>query len=277
MHLQTGVITQESYLKNVKSNTFLDLEKYNDDFLGRNKNDLSEYHSKWTNDSFHTWSRQFEYPYFFLSIEEYIKKNPDKKKIKILDAGSGLTFFPYLLSHAFPQVEVVCTDYDNILVNGYSRVNKNEKNLVKFVQSDLRDKKFPDKEFDIIYCVSVLEHTKDYGRIIENFNSYLVSGGQLILSFDISIDGSRDISVEGADNLLKALNQKFVPMSTDFLPTSKELKEDKFLTTEFVKTLDKKLLPWRSPYKNFLWCLKNLKMPKFYFNLALYCQTYLKK
>src|SRR5688572_8497213 len=123
MTLQTGVITQKSYSQNLASTLFADLESFNNQFLDRNKEELSGYHSKWTNDSLHTWSRQFEYPFFFEAVADYIKAHPEKKKIKILDAGSGLTFFPYLLCQKFPQVEIVCTDYDGILVEGYARVN----------------------------------------------------------------------------------------------------------------------------------------------------------
>lgn len=276
MTLKTGLISQESYKENLGTSTFLELEKFNDEFLVRNKHELAEYHGKWTNDSFHTWSRQYEYPFFYESVVDYINKNPGKE-VRILDAGSGLTFFPYLLSEKFPNVVVTCTDYDSILNSGFEKINKNQKGKVKFIQSDLRQRVFEPGSFDFIYCVSVLEHTSEFKQIIENFHTYLSEIGEFVLSFDISVDGDRDIPVAGANKLIKELNYLFTPLTQDKLPSEDDIRSGDFLTTKFINVFNKKLSPWRSPYKNFLWCLKNFKRPKFYFNLALYCQRYKKK
>lgn len=276
MSLQSGLITRESYKKNLTSKDFLIIEAFNDDFLKLYKDKLSNYNKKWTNDSFHNWSRQYEYPYFFAAISNFIAKNPNKK-VRILDAGSGLTFFPYLLLEKFPNVEITCTDYDKMLGNAFSEINYSKQRGVNFVQSDLREKKFQPESFDLIYCISVLEHTSDYNKILENFKSYLVPEGELILSFDISLDGYRDIPIGKAQELINTLENSFLPANQVDLLSMANVSSDKYLTTTFAIKFDKRLSPWRFPYKNFLWSLKQFRIPKFYFETAFYCQVYKNK
>lgn len=276
MNLATGVITKDNYLQAVKTGDFKEMESFSDAFLARNRKNMEEYFQKWADDSLHLWSRQYEYLFFFEAVRDYVASHPDKK-IRVLDAGSGLTFFPFYLQTKFSNVEVVCTDYDPIHNKSYASVNKTEGTNIKFVQSDLRDHVFEKESFDLIYCVSVLEHTDAYPKIVENFYDYLKIKGQIILSFDISLDGYRDISHAGSLQLIQKLDKHFKAKNQDAIPALNELKSGKFLNTLFFVDYNKSLLPWRAPYKNFLWCIKNMKVPKFYFDLACYCQVYSKE
>ena len=47
----------------------------------------------------------------------------------------------------------------------------------------------PNESLDVICCISVLEHTDNYGEIVREFARVLKRGGLLVLTFDLSLDG----------------------------------------------------------------------------------------
>jgi hypothetical protein len=94
--LCSGVIPRDNYLRFVGSCLFRQMEDYSDTFLEKNAFFLNKYKKKWIFDPFHQWSRQWEYPYVFLKIKNYSTRS--KSKLNILDAGSGITFFPYYIN-----------------------------------------------------------------------------------------------------------------------------------------------------------------------------------
>jgi SAM-dependent methyltransferase len=204
-------------------------------------------------------------------IENKIKKSG---AIKILDAGCGLSFFPFFVKKEFPQCEVHGTDMDSSLVKTYENINNEIESEVIFNLGDLRNLDYPEKSFDIIYCISVLEHTENYKEIVDHFYRLLVPGGHLILTFDVSLDGDRTISVSDGQKLLDYLGSRFTPVyeATDIKSVINRRGE--VLTTTYVATIDKNLLPWRSPWKNVLKNVLSLKKPKFIFELACYCQVF---
>ena len=98
--------------------------------------------------------------------------------------------------------------------------------------------------FDLIYCISVLEHTDSYPEIIEGFINLLRPGGKLVVTFDISLDGKRDISLDKAkvlfNTLTENLNVDEGPLvEIDFAPDC--------LTTLVARDLDPDCLPWKAP------------------------------
>jgi hypothetical protein len=66
---------------------FRDMEKFIEFFL---HDDAWRPDVPWARDPLHQLSRQFEYPYAFERLLETSKTGK-----KVLDAGSGITFFPY--------------------------------------------------------------------------------------------------------------------------------------------------------------------------------------
>ena len=64
---------------------------------------------------------------------------------------------------------------------------------VEFVGADLRKLPQPGNHFDIIYCLSVLEHTRGYPEILLELRRVLRPGGTLVVTFDLSLDGDSDI------------------------------------------------------------------------------------
>ena len=96
-----------------------------------------------TGDTVSGWSRQYEYAYAAANID------PDDRKI--LDVGSGYTFFASWLAKRGHQV--TCSDL-------YDLSALYEKSDVEFVRDDIC-KTGIREQFDCIYCISVLEHIPD--------------------------------------------------------------------------------------------------------------------
>ena len=94
-HIYDGIPTVDDYVRLTKSDLFKSLEKFSNDFLVISKNYTQLYTRIWIRDSYHQWGRQWEYPFVYSKILETLQyeSNP-----KILDAGSGITFFPFFSS-----------------------------------------------------------------------------------------------------------------------------------------------------------------------------------
>jgi hypothetical protein len=93
----------------------------------------------------------------------------------------------------------------------------------------------------------VLEHTDDYATIIEEFYKALRPGGQLVITFDLSLDGTRDISLEKGTQLLKSLTDKFdvqedIPLELNSITLAPDI-----FTTHTASKIDPNLLPWKLP------------------------------
>jgi len=244
------------YQAMLHSPLFLDMESFSNSFLKNNEASLQSYFEKWVSDPLHQWSRQWEYPYVFQKIEEYVKKTKNDKPV-ILDAGSGVTFFPYFLLEKYSNSTVLCADLDETYTEIYNEINKGQREKVSFSVANLQDLDYGDNSIDIIYCISVLEHTKNYDAIMDEFRRVLTPGGFLIVTFDISIDGKNDISIDGAENLITLLEDKFKvlshPESIREAVSSKDI-----LTTTYAYSLDPKLI-WRSPPSSLEAISKNFK------------------
>lgn len=279
--LKSAVPTITDYKKNLQSSSFKTMEAFSDDFLTRNRDILTEYARKWVADPFHQWSRQWEYPYVYNKL--FARDTDQGTEFRIMDAGSGVTFFPYYLTKTLDKSELHCVDFNDSYVDMFSGINKTTKHPVNFSIKYLDDTGFEKEYFDAIYCISVLEHTKNYDQIIEEFFNVLKPGGRLILTFDISLDERNDISPDGAADLIGSLTRWFKP-DDELLPLKGLLLEnDDILTTRYAYGIDPDLL-WTSPpppYKLFLENLKYLlrgkKWASFPPLFTVYCLSLTKK
>lgn len=220
------------------------MERFSDHFLAENWKFQKKYSGRWVKDPLHQWSRQWEYPFVFSRIDSAIR---DKEKARILDAGSGITFFPYYIKSTYPSTDVYCIDTDATLENIFERINANGTVTVEFSESDLRSLPFGNDWFDVIYCVSVLEHTDDYPEIIGEFHRVLRPYGRLVLTFDLSLDGTRDIDIDKATDLLSTLAGKFINTENASLEPTIDIFDPDIFTTHSVKDTAPYLLPWRFP------------------------------
>lgn len=203
MRLAPGITKQSDYLRLLKNNIFIQIEQFSNDFIRINKKKLKKYHL--IKDPLHTIFRQWEYPFCYSYIEEHLKHVRCDEKIKqravILDAGSGCTFFPYYLCRKFPNARVYCCDADAHLDSFFYDINMNMN--VDFKACDIRNLDYERNFFDVIYCISVLEHTSNHKQIIREFKRVLKTNGLLVITFDISLDGRKSIHINLAQDLLK--------------------------------------------------------------------------
>lgn len=150
-------------------------------------------------DSLYTWSRQWEYPYVFANLGATSQR--------ILDAGSGMTFFPFFLADVGHQVS--CCDNDGSL----SRIFEQARSLtglpVEFQTGSITKLPYADGHFDTVCCVSVLEHVPDRLTAIREFQRVLKPQGQLILTCDVSLDREAAIQYEGFAALVHEILESF--------------------------------------------------------------------
>jgi len=194
-------------------------------------------------------------------------------KIEILDAGSGFTFFPYYISHKHVNCNAYCCDYDHSLINLFDSANKKSNQYVDFKAYDLINLGYKDSSFDIVYCISVLEHTSNHEKMFEQFKRVLKPNGLLIISFDVSLE-NRDNSVKEAQNVLDRLNSKFEATDVD-LKVLNIKSEQEILTTRFAEKFYKNSLPWALTWSTALSKLIKLKTPRKPFSyLTVFCSAW---
>lgn len=145
----------------------------------------------WPVDNLHNWSRWWEYAFVWLHLKDLIGKS---KKIKVLDIGPALTFFPFFL--ADKGFEVVAIDIDERIsgwadsaLNQLVCINSAAKQRLKFVTGDITKTKFENNSFNAVTNISVIEHIDKKRQAINEIHRLLKPGGRLINTMDISLDG----------------------------------------------------------------------------------------
>jgi len=270
-----GIPTVESYDEILQSSVFREIETFSDQFLNDHSAKLRDYGKKWVLDPLHQWSRQWEYPFAYAQIREWLNQHR-QHEVTILDAGSGVTFFPFCLASKFSHVRVLCCDQDEALANTFVSIIDNTGISVRFFVADLHDLPYADASCDIVFSISVLEHTDAYDSIFRELRRVLRPGGIVVITFDISLDGANELADAKAHHLLETAQQFFSPLPE---PLSLESGlnpsegQEAILTTKYIRRINKKLLPWKYSY---LVPLKNLirKRPEIPFQkLTVFCQV----
>ncbi len=183
------------------------MEKFSNQFLKLNRDALSEYSARWAEDPLHNWSRQWEYPFVYSRIEEFCCAAD--AEIKILDAGSGVTFFPYYISAAVDNVTVDCCDTNPSWGSAFTLINDKLNLGVGFHCAEIQKLPLRNNSRDVIYCISVLEHTADQEKAIKEFHRVLRDSGLLLLTFDVSIDSLTELRLEASRELVNLVTRYF--------------------------------------------------------------------
>jgi ubiquinone/menaquinone biosynthesis C-methylase UbiE len=221
---------------------------FNSAFLDRHAAAMKSYGAHWGDNPLRLWSRRWEYPFTAESVIRFAQTY-SHRPLKVVDAGSGVTYFPYLLCDTVPGLEVICVDNDPSYHRQFAEINKSEPNArVSFIEANLQKLPLDDKSVDAITCISVLEHTDRYEEILREFARILKPGGLLALTFDLSLDGRFELSFEQAQNLLRAIQNRFSTNGLDPLVELERMKVPKdLLSTDHVKRTQPELLPWKYP------------------------------
>ena len=241
LRLRDGIPLRSEYAAVLESGDFEDMREFSESFVERNRTVLGSYIARWgAENPLRSWSRQWEYPYVFGQVAEMVR---DRPRARILDAGSGATFMPFHLASRFEGTTISCCDTDGSLADVFASLNRNMDHDIEFTTADIRALPYDDGSFDLVYCVSVLEHTDGYEDILREF-ARVSNGGRVAITFDISLDGTRDMRMEDLDEMLKALPAVFDTDSDLGRTVKSQLSSPDIVTT---RTVSGDLLPWRGP------------------------------
>ena len=220
---------------------FRDMEKFSHFFLRDRKRWWPEV--PWPPDPLHQWSRQLEYPYAFWQIQQTREKGT-----KVLDAGSGVTFFPFYL--AMNGYDVSCVDNDERLNSAFAQLNKDlpRRLNVNFRIASLTDLPNEDNTFSHVCCISVIEHIPraDLEKVLREFYRVLIPGGICILTVDVSLQVDTDaiLQIDTLDNFITILHKCGFEL---LYPVEVEHETSGLLSTIYFRKHNPALLPWTHP------------------------------
>jgi SAM-dependent methyltransferase len=250
MQLRSGIPLIREVDELLKTDLYRRHTQYNRDFLRKHSPAMERYGRQWGIDPFKLWSRRWEYPFTAQRLINFGERRGDKK-LKFLDAGSGVTYFPYYVCENLPQAEAICCDYNPSYRQMFEEINAARAHPpVSFVDAALQDLPFDDQTLDAICCISVLEHTDNYEEIVREFVRVLKPGGQFVLTFDLSLDGRFTLRREVAEQLLQLLLEKFtVSREIDLNSELSKMTSPDVLSTDHIRATQPELLPWSRPAK----------------------------
>jgi SAM-dependent methyltransferase len=167
---------------------------------------------QWPRDPLHTWSRVWEYPYVLHHLCRLRCELAGDRVPTAVDFGSGVTFFPFVVSQK--GFRVICVDNDPVCQRDLQHaIEKMRSGVnVQFLLSHGDSIPVPDSSVDVVYSVSVLEHLPDPAAALAEFARILVPGGLLLMTFDLDlVPGSETgIGADRYDELLTRLKEHFV-------------------------------------------------------------------
>lgn len=184
------------------------LEKIQNEFLSKEREFRSKEYS-WPRDPLHTWSRAWEYPYTLYHLMRWREERPDQRT-KIIDFGSGVTFFPFALAKCgydvlAMDVDPICErDFKSAMISFPSRPGN-----VGFKRSYPTHIPLEDGSVSALYSVSVIEHIPDYLTIIDEIHRVLAPGGLCILTIDVSLDNRHEIMLGNYIKLKERIKDRF--------------------------------------------------------------------
>ena len=223
-------------------------------------------------DPFRQWSRGWEYPFAAAALQDGLA---GVERPRVLEAGCGFTFFPYLLTELVPGIEITGVDAQPGLADAFVEARGEPgAGAIGFRTGDLA--RLPDEAgaFDAVACISVLEHVDEPATVLREMRRVLRPGGLQVLTFDIAIDSDYAIPVDRAQEVLRELGRLFpdtpVPGHDDLRA---ELAAEPPLTTRRAAARDRASMPWAGPLMSTLGSLRHGYLPRSfgYRNLTVWC------
>jgi len=248
LHIADGIPTLGVLEQISHADWYREMVLYSARFTERFRKTLRFYNWNISGDSFDHWSRRWEYPFVWTRLHEFIS-NHNADQFRILDAGSGLTFFPWYLAERLPRSNVICCDLNPSYTRKFQAISRAlDQSGVSFHSADIHAMPFSNAYFDVLYCVSVLEHADNHERIFQEFRRVVKPGGLIVFTFDISLDGRTNISPHGAQQLLQRIGETFCYDARGWVAELRKLQHNEnILTTDYTRAVAPHLLPWRFP------------------------------
>jgi len=165
---------------------------------------------KWPRDSLHTWSRAWEYPYVYHNLRRWRDKSSINDLPRVIDFGSGVTFFPFAVAKLGYHVH--CLDIDPVCISDIARATEvvhHQPGKVDFRLISNGRLPLEEGEADAVYCVSVLEHIPNFEHTIKEVSRVLKPNGLFILTIDLDLCGHMNIGVNRYYDLRQCLSEYF--------------------------------------------------------------------
>ncbi len=207
VNVPAGIPTTQLCEQLSRTRLFRYIESFSNHFLATNHDLLLEYSASKPRDPMRNWSRKWEYPFVFTRIAQFVRQK--QSKTSILDVGSGVTFFPYCLVASFENVRLACCDNTARWGSLFAGINARTPRSVTFVPGDIHSLPFRDESVDVMYCISVLEHVDNHESVIQEFYRMLTHDGLLVLTFDLSLDSTGDLSLGQAKKTINVIQEYF--------------------------------------------------------------------
>jgi SAM-dependent methyltransferase len=139
---------------------------------------------------------------------------------------------------------------DPSLIGSFQLANTLWASEVQFSLSSITELPYPDKHFDAVICISVLEHMGSAKlRVIRELARVLTPGGRLVLTCDLSLARDCDTILEDLSVVLGDLQEHFELTYPLDLHRGPDL-----LTTDYFQRVE----PWRLPWRRAPLSIKNL-------------------
>ncbi|MEW6606844.1 MAG: class I SAM-dependent methyltransferase [bacterium] len=124
------------------------------------------------------WNR-FEFPIVKAVIEDKIPK-----KAKCLEIGTGTGIGAISLVKAFPQIEIIATDFDSLQLQEAGKKIRSVKleDKIGLEQADATNLPFPDASFDFVFAFEVLHHVVEYQKVMKEVFRVLKEGGSFFVA-----------------------------------------------------------------------------------------------
>ncbi len=164
----------------------------------------------WPRDPLHNWSRVWEYPYVLYHLRKWRKSFGPGQNPRLVDFGSGVTFFPF--AAAREGFEVMAIDVDPVSEKDFKRASRivpSHPGTTEFRLASAKSIPLPDHSVPAAYCISVLEHVSDLEGTIQELARVLEPKGLLILTVDISLNSANQFTAQNYRVFRTVLEQYF--------------------------------------------------------------------
>jgi SAM-dependent methyltransferase len=165
---------------------------------------------KWPRDPLNSWSRVWEYPYTYHHLQQARSQWPAAPSPRVVDLGSGVTFFPFAVARL--GYHVTCADVDPVCATDIARAARAlppAPDAVDFRLIEGDTLPFQDNEIEAVYCISVLEHIPAFEKTVADIFRILKPAGLFVLTFDLDLRGDSQIGPIQYRNLKRVLSQHF--------------------------------------------------------------------
>lgn len=166
---------------------------------------------RWPRDALHTWSRVWEYPYAYHHLTAH--RNAVCHGARVVDVGSGVTFFPFALAHA--GYRVTCGDVDPVCARDLGRAIQcvpQAPGEVEFRPGAGERLPLADGEADAACCISVLEHLPRSEPLVGEVARVLKPRGLFVLTVGLEIAGGEGLGLSEYGRLRQVVGRHFEPV-----------------------------------------------------------------